>query len=54
MAYRYRGQAYRVVLSGQDPTHLIGSAPYSWFKILGVILAGLALVALIALAATSA
>ena len=36
MAYRYRGKPYRAVICGQDASIVIGSAPYSWWKILGV------------------
>ena len=37
IAYRYRGKLYRTVLSGQDDKAIMGSAPYSAFKVLGVI-----------------
>jgi hypothetical protein len=37
MAYRYRGKAYRAVICGQDASLVVGSAPYSIWKILGVI-----------------
>ncbi len=36
MAYRYGGKPYRAVICGQDASIVIGSAPYSWWKILGV------------------
>lgn len=52
LAYRYRGRLYRVVISGQDAARLMGTAPVSVAKILGVIVGGLVaasvLIALIA------
>jgi hypothetical protein len=33
LAYRYHDQLYRVVISGQNATHLTGTAPYSTAKI---------------------
>ncbi len=36
MAYRYKGQLYRLVISGQDKRLLTGNAPYSVAKIVGV------------------
>jgi hypothetical protein len=42
LAYRFRGRAYRVVISGQDESCLIGTAPYSVGKILAVVFGGLA------------
>jgi hypothetical protein len=42
LAYRYRGRLYRVVISGQDESCLIGTAPYSMAKILTVVFGGLA------------
>ena len=52
LAYRYRGKLYRVVISGQDESCLIGTAPYSVAKILMVVFGGLGmLLALIALIA---
>ncbi len=38
-AYRYRGQLYRTVISGQDPNCVIGEAPRSMAKLIMVILA---------------
>ncbi len=49
LAYRYRGRLYRFVLSGQDPTCLLGQAPYSVARISAAVLGGGALVALLAL-----
>jgi hypothetical protein len=40
IAYRYRGSSHRVVLSGQDPACVIGSAPYSVTKILAAVVGG--------------
>jgi hypothetical protein len=52
LAYRYRGSLYRVVISGQDATCVIGTAPYSTARILGAIFGGvLALALLVALIA---
>jgi hypothetical protein len=47
LAYRYRGSLYRVVISGQDAGCLVGSAPYSVARILGVICGGALAIALI-------
>jgi len=33
LAYRYRGELYRVVISGQDAGRVCGAAPTSWAKI---------------------
>ena len=48
LAYRYRGRLYRAVLSGQDPTCLVGSAPYSVTRIVGAVAAALGLAAALA------
>ena len=42
LAYRFRSRMFRVVISGQDPSCVIGSAPYSVGKILAVVFGGLA------------
>ena len=47
LAYRYRGSVYRVVISGQDATCVIGTAPTSTAKILAVVIGGLAALALL-------
>ena len=49
IAYRYRGRLFRTVISGQDPTRILGRAPYSGRKILGAIGVGLLAVALLAM-----
>jgi hypothetical protein len=54
LAYRYRGQLYRIVISGQDSTNILGTAPYAVAKIaltgcLGLIGAAAILAALVAL-----
>jgi hypothetical protein len=49
IAYRYRGRLFRTVISGQDPTRVLGRAPYSVWKILGALGAGLLAVALVML-----
>ncbi|MBC7171247.1 MAG: hypothetical protein H5U40_02410 [Polyangiaceae bacterium] len=33
LAYRYRDELYRAVISAQDSSCIVGSAPYSWWKI---------------------
>ncbi len=33
LAYRYRGKLYRIVISGQDDTRILGTAPYAVVKI---------------------
>ena len=47
LAFRYRGSLYRVVISGQDARCVVGNAPYSTAKILGVVLGGVAALALV-------
>ena len=54
LAYRYRGKLYRIVISGQDSTRILGTAPYAVAKIvltgcLGLIGGAAMLAALIAL-----
>lgn len=49
LAYRYRGSLYRVVISGQDADCLVGSAPYSLAKVLGVVCGGMLALAVIAM-----
>lgn len=39
LAYRYRGRLHRVVVSGQDPERVLGSAPWSLPRILLALLA---------------
>ena len=52
LAYRFHGRTFRVVISGQDASCLIGTAPYSVGKILAVVFGGLAaLVTLVGLIA---
>jgi hypothetical protein len=48
IAYRYRGSLYRVVLSGQDASCLLGSAPYSVAKILAAVIGGVLGIGLLA------
>ena len=47
MAYRYNGKAYRAIVHGQSVACTFGDAPYSVWKILGVALGVIALVAII-------
>ena len=54
LAYRYGGKLYRIVISGQDETRILGKAPFAVAKILltgclGLIGLATALVALVAL-----
>lgn len=37
VAYRYRGRLFRTVISGQDSTTILGTAPYSPWKIAGAV-----------------
>lgn len=39
LAYRYQDKLYRAIVHGQNPTIVKGSAPYSWWKILGLVAA---------------
>jgi hypothetical protein len=49
LAYRYRDRLYRLVLSGQDGTCLLGSAPWSIAKIVTVVGLGVAAAAILLL-----
>ena len=49
MAYRYRDELYRVVISGQDARCVQGSSPISWLKVAAVCLAVLLALAVAAL-----
>jgi hypothetical protein len=49
VAYRYRGRLFRTVISGQDPTRVLGRAPYSGWKILGAVGGAALLLALLIL-----
>lgn len=51
LAYRYRRQLYRTVLSGQDKSCFKGAAPYSALKIAAVVAGTAAAVVLLALLA---
>ncbi len=53
LAYRYRNNLYRAVINGQDASCVTGKAPYSVWKILFLILGGIALLAVIAALVTS-
>jgi hypothetical protein len=53
LAYRYRDELYRVVISGQDAKYVRGKAPFSFAKLLlvvGLVIGALLLLALFALA----
>lgn len=47
LAYRYRKRLYRVVINGQNPANIVGSAPLSWGKIALTLFGGLLLVLLL-------
>ena len=47
LAYRYRGNLFRAVVSGQDSSYVTGSAPYSFWKIALLLLGAAGLVALV-------
>jgi hypothetical protein len=49
LAYRYKGRLYRTVLSGQDAECLVGEAPFSATKIVAVVVAAAAALAVFAL-----
>lgn len=53
LAYRYRGELHRVVISGQDASCVVGKAPYSVAKILAVIVGGALAVAFVAAVITA-
>lgn len=48
LAYRYKGSLYRVIVHGQDPRRVMGTAPVSAAKIALLVLAGIAVVVAIA------
>lgn len=43
LAYRYRGELHRVVVHGQVPGQILGTAPRSWLKIMAVALGAVGL-----------
>ena len=49
--YAFKGETYTVLVHGQTG-RVVGQAPLSWVKIVGVVLAVLAAAALVALVAT--
>lgn len=53
LAYRYRGKLYRAVVNGQDSDFVTGKAPYSIWKIAGLVTLGVAVLAALAFALTS-
>jgi hypothetical protein len=52
LAYRYRGSLYRAVVSGQSEAHVLGQAPYSIAKIVGVVGAVVLLIVAVAMLAS--
>ncbi len=53
LAYRYEDKLYRAIVHGQNPDCVLGDAPLSWGRIVGVALGVLALVAMIIAMLTS-
>jgi hypothetical protein len=49
LAYRYRERVYRAIVHGQDPSCVIGDAPWAVGRIIAVVLGALGLVALVVL-----
>jgi hypothetical protein len=49
LAYRYKGEVYRAIVHGQDPRHVIGTAPYSWTRIFLVAGGALLLIVIVGL-----
>jgi hypothetical protein len=47
LAYRYRDRLYRAIVHGQDPTCVVGEAPYSFARIALVVLGVLAAIAFV-------
>ena len=47
MAYHYGGKPYRAVVSAHDASRITGTAPLSWAKIIGLIVAIAAVIAII-------
>jgi hypothetical protein len=47
LVYRYRGEPHRAVVHGQQAGCVVGRAPYSFWKIAGLVAGGLALIAAI-------
>jgi len=50
LAYRYRNKLYRAVINGQNASYVTGRAPYSFWKISAIIVGGLALAIVLAMA----
>lgn len=49
LAYRYRGRLYRAVVHGQDERVVLGESPTSVWRVLGVVAAALAAIAIVVL-----
>ncbi len=47
MAYHYKSKPYRAVISGHEVSRITGTAPLSWAKIFGVVIAVIAVIAAI-------
>lgn len=54
LVYRYHGELHRVLISGQDAGFVCGTAPYSGWRILGVVVGVLVSMALLVLVLLSA
>jgi hypothetical protein len=50
LAYTYKGKLYRVVVHGQDAGRVLGTAPWSAWKILGAVAAGIAALSIVGVA----
>jgi hypothetical protein len=49
LAYRYNDAVYRAIVHGQNPQFVVGKAPWSWARIVMIVLAAVAAIGLIAL-----
>ncbi|WP_224248079.1 zinc ribbon domain-containing protein [Hyalangium gracile] len=49
LAYRYGKKLYRVVVHGQNASHVLGERPVSWVKVVATVLAALAVLVIITL-----
>lgn len=49
LAYRYRDDVYRAIVHGQNPQFVIGKAPWSWLRIVMIVVGAIAAIGLVAL-----
>ncbi|MEM6992402.1 MAG: zinc ribbon domain-containing protein [Myxococcota bacterium] len=47
LAYRYQDKLYRAIVHGQDPSCVLGEAPFSWAKIAAVVVAVVAVIGIV-------